>query len=99
MKKNKQISFEIEMKRKEIELDLHDLLVESNVNKKIGVEHIKRLIYEESETDDMQDILAIFDNGDIDNLSNVLETVTEAWNYFPHKTLKGLSPIEILRLN
>jgi len=29
-------------------------------------------------------------------LSNVLELVTDAWNYFPHKTLGGLSPAEKL---
>jgi len=27
-------------------------------------------------------------------LSNVLEMVTDAWNYFPHKVLSGISPAE-----
>ncbi len=34
--------------------------------------------------------------GDASELSNVLELVTDAWNYFPHKTLNGLSPAEKL---
>ncbi len=29
-------------------------------------------------------------------LSNVLELVTDAWNYFPHKVLGGISPAEKL---
>ncbi len=29
-------------------------------------------------------------------LSNVLELVTDAWNYFPHKALGGISPAEKL---
>ena len=34
--------------------------------------------------------------GDASELSNVLELVTDAWNYFPHKLLDGLSPAEKL---
>ncbi len=29
-------------------------------------------------------------------LSNVLELVTDAWNYFPHEVLGGISPAEVL---
>jgi len=48
----------------------------------------------EKETDDMQDIITMFDDGNVENLSNVLEIITDAWNYFPHKILDGLSPTE-----
>jgi len=34
--------------------------------------------------------------GDASELSNVLELVTDAWNYFPHKVLGGISPAEKL---
>lgn len=34
--------------------------------------------------------------GDASELSNVLELVTDAWNYFPHKVLGGISPAEVL---
>ncbi len=42
-------------------------------------------------------VVAMFDRGgDASELSNVLELVTDAWNYFPHKALNGLSPAEKL---
>ena len=55
---------------------------------------VRMAIYEEEDNDDTQKIVAMFDNGDPVNLSNVLELVTDAWNYFPHKALGGLSPVE-----
>lgn len=45
----------------------------------------------------MTDVIAMFDNGlGLVELENVLEIVNEAWNYFPHKILGGLSPAEKL---
>ena len=44
----------------------------------------------------MQKVIVIFDDGNPENLSNILEIVTDAWNYFPHKIIGGLSPAEIL---
>ena len=45
----------------------------------------------------MMKVVAMFDRGgDASELSNVLELVTEAWNYFPHKVLGGISPAEKL---
>ena len=41
-------------------------------------------------------MIAMFDTGEGDELSNVLDVVTDAWNYFPHKTLGGKSPEEML---
>jgi len=60
------------------------------------LEDVKSEIFNESESDDMQRVIAMFDNGNPNNLSNILELVTEAWNYFPHKVLRGLSPAERL---
>lgn len=34
--------------------------------------------------------------GDALELNNVLELVTDAWNYFPHKVPGGISPAEVL---
>ena len=43
----------------------------------------------------MMKVVAMFDRGrDASELSNVLELVTDAWNYFPHKVLGGISPAE-----
>jgi hypothetical protein len=54
-------------------------------------------IYNETEQDDYDE-----DDRDVrygeggDELSNILDILTDAWNYFPHKTLGGKSPKEML---
>ena len=85
---------EILARRAEIEKDIIKLLEETGSS--FTLDHVKDIIYHENETDDMQKVIALFDDGNPENLSNVLEIVTDAWNYFPHKTIGGLSPTEIL---
>ncbi len=80
-------------RRKEIEQELALMLEQTGSD--FTVEDIKAAIYEEEDTDDIQKIVTMFDDGDPVNLSNVLELVTDAWNYFPHKILKGRSPAEM----
>ncbi|HCC83811.1 TPA: hypothetical protein DEP96_03095 [Candidatus Uhrbacteria bacterium] len=77
-----------------IEHDLLDML--ELVEGGHTLQEIKDMIYNEEETDDMTDILAIFDDGGrkID-LGDAIELVTNAWNYFPHKALNGLAPVEL----
>jgi hypothetical protein len=88
------IPLEIFVKRKEIEGELLEML--KDVSGDIELVDIKDMIYNEDEVGDMQKIIAIFDDGNVDNLSNILETISDAWNYFPHKSLGGLSPQEKL---
>jgi len=80
--------------KKEVEDDIRELL---KVTKSVfTLDHVRDVIYHEEETDDMQKVIAMFDDGNPENLSNAVETSTDAWNYFPHKLLNGLSPAEIL---
>lgn len=80
-------------RRKEIERELVEMLEETESD--FTLADIKDAIFHEEETDDMMKIVAMFDRGgDASELSNVLELVTDAWNYFPHKVLNGLSPAE-----
>ncbi|HEY4475697.1 MAG TPA: hypothetical protein VJB92_03180, partial [Candidatus Paceibacterota bacterium] len=45
----------------------------------------------------LTDVIAMFDTGQgAAELQNVLELVNDAWNYFPHKVIGGLSPAEKL---
>lgn len=88
------IPYEIFLKRKEIEQEITDMLRKTKSH--FDLEDVKSEIFNESESDDMQRVIAMFDNGNPNNLSNILELVTEAWNYFPHKVLRGLSPAERL---
>ena len=82
-------------RRKEIEKELLDMLKETKSD--FGLDDIKGAIYNEEETDDMMKVVAMFDRGgDTSELSNILELVSDAWNYFPHKVIGGLSPAEKL---
>lgn len=82
-------------RRKEIEQELVEMLKETESD--FTLDHIRDVIFHEEDNDDMMKVVAMFDRGgDASELSNVLELVTDAWNYFPHKVLGGLSPAEKL---
>jgi len=82
-------------KRKEIEQELKNLLVQYHSD--FDLEYIKSVIYEEEGQDDLIKIITIFDRGqNIKELNNILEILNNAWNYFPHRSLKGLSPMGML---
>ncbi len=92
----KQKSFIV--RRLEIEKELTDLLKEHK--SPFTLDDIKEIIYHEEESDDLMKVVRIFDRGgDASELENVLELATDAWNYFPHKALNGLSPEEIIDQN
>jgi len=83
------------LKRKEIEALLIEMLEETESDFKL--EDIKDAIYNEEKTDDMMKVVAMFDRGgDASELSTILELVNDAWNYFPHKIIGGISPAEKL---
>lgn len=80
-------------RRKEIEQELVEMLKETNSD--FSLQNVKDTIFYEEDNDDMQKVIAMFDRGgDTSELSNILELVSDAWNYFPHKVLNGLSPAE-----
>jgi hypothetical protein len=80
-------------RRKEIEQELVEMLKETESD--FSLQHVKDAIFHEEETDDMMKVVAMFDRGgDASELDNILELVTDAWNYFPHKALNGKSPAE-----
>lgn len=82
-------------RRKEIDQELVDMLKETKSD--FTLDHVRDAIYNEEDNDDMMKVVAMFDRGgDASELSNVLELVTDAWNYFPHKVLGGISPAEKL---
>jgi len=82
-------------RRKEIEQELTDMLKETESD--FTLDHVRDVIFHEEDNDDMTKVVAMFDRGgDASELSNVLELVSDAWNYFPHKALGGISPAEKL---
>src|SRR3990170_5004391 len=82
-------------RRKEIEQELVDMLKETESD--FTLDHVRDAIFHEEDNDDMMKVVAMFDRGgDASELSNVLELITDAWNYFPHDILGGISPAEKL---
>ncbi len=80
-------------RREEIEQELVEMFKETESN--FTLDHVRDVIFHEEDNDDMMKVVAMFDRGeDASELSNVLELVTVAWNYFPHKALGGISPAE-----
>ena len=80
-------------RRKEIERGLVDLLKE--VRSDNSLQDILDIIYHEEDSDDVMKIVSMFDRGNgAAELDNILELTNDAWNYFPHEALGGLSPAE-----
>src|SRR3989339_2001967 len=80
-------------RRKELEQELVDMLKVTKSD--FTLDHVRDAIFHEEDNDDMMKVVAMFDRGgDASELSNVLELVTDAWNYFPHEILGGISPAE-----
>lgn len=88
---------EIILKRKEIEKELSSLLKKSKSN--FTLEEIQDTIYNETEMDDLHHLIRMLDTGSPYELENIMEILNDAWNYFPHKILNGLCPVEILSQN
>lgn len=69
----------------------------------MSVDLITNWIAEENEPDamkanrDYQDkwLKFFIKESDIDKSNVILEVFTDAWNYFPHKSFNGLSPVEM----
>jgi hypothetical protein len=80
-------------RRKEIEQDIIDLLLRAKSD--FSLDDVKEVIYNEEDQDDLTKAISMFDTGKVpDELENIFELTNDAWNYFPHKILKGLSPAE-----
>ena len=83
-------------RRREIEQELEEMLRETESD--FSLQDIKDVIFNEEDNDDMMKIVMMFDRGgDSSELSNVLELVTDAWNYFPHAAIGGKAPVEMIR--
>lgn len=84
---------DIIQKRGDIEKQLNDMIISLGLSVSFG--EIKEMIYNEQDQSALHEIVGKFDNSqDIDELNKILAIVNEAWNYFPHKVLGGLSPAE-----
>ena len=86
---------QIDYKKKEVEQELIELLAETKSH--FTLDHVKNVIYNEDGQDALTDAVVMFDNGQGGiELQNVLDVLNDAWNYFPHKIIGGLSPAEMI---
>ncbi len=93
IEKTRPIPTEIYTRRKEIEQELTDMLEKTGSD--FDLDDIRDVIFNEEGSSDLQDIISMFDRGgDMAELSDILEIVNDAWNYFPHRSLEGMSPAE-----
>ena len=84
---------EIIQKRGAIEKQLIEVI--DSLGLSINFDEIKEMIYNEQNQGALHEIIDKFDSGqNIEELNKILAIVNEAWNYFPHKVLDGLSPAE-----
>ena len=77
-------------------LEQLDSIIKEN-SSKASVDEILKIIYEEEGGSVIKDIFLLICSGkelNINEMNKILEVVNSAWNYFPHKKLNGLSPIE-----
>lgn len=84
---------DIFMRRQEIELELIKLLEQTGSD--FSLQDIQQIIYNEEGNDDMTKIIMMFDTGQgATEMEDILEIIMDAWNFFPHKSIDGLSPAE-----
>lgn len=90
---------EIKTTRDELELQITQLL--EATNSKSTVEDVKQVIYDETGNNAFTELLEMFniDQATPVNPAQVTETLTDAWNYFPHKAIGGRAPVEIIGTN
>jgi hypothetical protein len=75
---------------------LLQLLIE-HYHASVSVAEIREWIYEERGLSPfLERVLPNFSAEDIEELQNVLEIIRLAWNIFPHRCLKGKSPLEMV---
>lgn len=85
---------EIAQTRSDLELQIAQLLEAANSEFTVG--DVKKAIYGENDQDNFTQLLSMFDTGEgATELTDILEVITDAWNYFPHRALGDLAPIEV----
>jgi len=87
-------SMKIEDIRREIESQIREIIDYYKID--TTFEKIKEMIFNESDQKDFNNLVQLFADkiANLDELNAVLQVVNWAWDYFPHKSLNGLCPME-----
>lgn len=87
----------IQARQNSTEVQLRQLLTGRKTA--ITVELLKKMIFRAQDADFRPLLLVlinVFVDGDIDKLpDSAIETIQDAWNYFPHAALGGSCPAEV----
>jgi len=90
------------MTNKQIEQQIEELIKELQLESEISLKKVKDIIWNEEEGNkEFQYLISIFVEKapNLEKANEFAQIVSEAWNTLPHKSLGGLSPIEVLRKN
>lgn len=84
----------IEKIRKNIKSQIEEIIDYYKID--ITFEKIKETVFFENDQKDFNNLVEVFASKitNLDELNDVLQVVNAVWNYFPHKSLNGLCPIE-----
>lgn len=86
---------EILNKRQQIEKLFEQIIKKSKSSLTLG--DIKNIVYNENGQQDIQKIISFFpDIQNFNELQQLTSLIIEAWNYWPHKNINGLCPVEKL---
>jgi len=87
----------------QVEKKLQSMIKKYGLEKKITVEKIKKWIYSsgtnarDASNTFLAKCLQVFPEfDDIDKMNGMLQVLSDAWNYFPHKSLGGKSPKDMV---
>ena len=84
----------------QIENEIIKLIKESNLEDKISLDEVKEIILNEKDGNkEFNYLISMFVSRthDINKANEVAQIISEAWNTFPHKSLGGLSPQEVIQ--
>ena len=84
--------------------DLEIIIKKYHLEKNIDVSTVIGWVANEDEPDSMKSnreyqqkwFMYLEKISDVDDINYFIEVFTDIWNYFPHKSLNGLSPIELI---
>jgi len=92
-------AFKIKDLREKIESETREIINYYQVD--TTFEEMKEIVFNEDGQEDFNKLVELFtskiNSSNLDEINEVLKFVQAVWNYFPHKSLKGLSPVEKIK--
>lgn len=83
-------------KREDIETKLSKILRENKIN--ASFYEIKDMIFEEKDHKDLGEIISLFKKiKSIEDLNIIMQIISDTWSYFPHRSLGGKCPKEMIQ--